>query len=229
MDWLRSFLSIRSQIVEINQQRSSSLDVKIGVPQGSMLGPLLIILYVNDSNKPLIMLTSINFDDDTTLHLDINPSNDHASMIVSELAQVQTGIYANELSLNVQKTNYLIISNRNQSENIRISLSGQPVARFSNHKFLGVSIGDKLKFNIHIDKLSSKVSQSTGTIRRISHPVPKNVFRILCYTLIYPRLTYTITAWGLSFNSTTRRIESLASRAITLLTDPSNTNQLEIS
>ena len=89
LDWLRSFLSNRSQFVEINQQRSCSLDINIGVPQGSTLGPLLFILYINDLNKSLTMLKSIHFADDTTLYLDINPSNNHTSMINSELAQVE--------------------------------------------------------------------------------------------------------------------------------------------
>ena len=74
-------------------------------------------------------------------------------MINSELAQVQTWMNANKLSLNVQKTNYMIISNRHQIENIKFSLSGPPIARTSRHKFLGVFIDDKLKFDTHINKL----------------------------------------------------------------------------
>ena len=103
LDWLRFFLSNRSQFVEINQPSSYSLDVNIVLPQGSMLGPLLFILYVNDLNKSFTMLKSIHFADDSTLYLDINTSNGHISMINSELAQVQTWINANKLSLNVQK------------------------------------------------------------------------------------------------------------------------------
>ena len=98
------FLSIRHQLVEINKQLSSSLDVRIGVPQSSTLGPLLFILYINDLNKFLTMLKFINFADETTLYLDINPSNDNASLINFELTRVQTRIDANKLSLNVQKT-----------------------------------------------------------------------------------------------------------------------------
>ena len=67
------------------------------------------------------MLKFIHFADDTTLYLYINPSDDHTSLINSELAQVQTWKNANKLSLNVQKSNYMIISNRNQIENINIS------------------------------------------------------------------------------------------------------------
>ena len=73
-------------------------------------------------------------------------------MINSELAQVQTWINADKLSLNVQETNQMIISNRNQLENIKFSLSGQPIARTFNKKFLGVFIDDKFKFDIHINK-----------------------------------------------------------------------------
>ena len=83
--------------------RSSSLDVKMGVPKDSTLGPFLFILYITDLNKSLAMLKSIHFADETTLYLDINPFNDHTSFINSELAQVQTWINANKLSLNVQK------------------------------------------------------------------------------------------------------------------------------
>ena len=71
------------------------------------------------------------------------------------------------------------------------------------------------------------MSQSIGIMRRISHLVPLNILRNLYYTLIYARLTYAITALGSAFNSTTRRIESLISRAITLVTDQLNTNHLE--
>ena len=95
-----------------------------------------------------------------------------------------------------QKTNYMITSNRNQIQNTNISLSGQPIAETSNHKFLGVFIDDKLKFDMHINKLCSEVSQSIGMMRRISHLVPVKVLWILYYTLIYSRLTYAITAWG---------------------------------
>ena len=153
LDWLRPFLSNGSQFVETNQERSFSLDLKICVPQGSTKSPLLFTLYIKNLNSSRAMLKFIHFADDTTLYLYINPSNDHTSLMNSKLAQVQTWINANKLSLNVQKTNYMIISNRNQTENIKISLSGQPIAWTFNHNFQGVFYNDKLKFDIHINKL----------------------------------------------------------------------------
>ena len=144
LHWLRSFLSNRSQFFEFDKQRPSSLNVKIGVPRGSMLGPILLVLYISGLNKTLTMLKSIHFADETTLYLDKNPSNVHTSWINSELGQVQTWINENNLSLNGEKTIYMSISNRNQVENINISLSGQPIAKASNHKFLVVFVGNKL-------------------------------------------------------------------------------------
>ena len=123
----------------------------------------------------------------------------------------------------------MIISNRNQIENINISLSGQPVARTFNHKFLGVFIDDELKFDIHINKLCSKVFQGIGVVSRISHLVPVNFSWNLYYTLLYSRLTYAVTAWGSAFISTTRCAELLISRAISLITDQSKTNLFEVS
>ena len=115
------------------------------------------------------MLKSIHFADDTTLYLDINPSTDYTSLIKSELARVQTWIRTNKLSLNIQKTNYMIISSRKHIENINISLSGQPIAQSSHHKLLGIFIDDKLKFDKHLSQICSKMSQSVGVMRHISH------------------------------------------------------------
>ena len=79
VEWVCSFLTIRSRLIETKQQRSSSLDVNIGVTQVSSLIPLLFILYNNDSIKSPTMLKSIYLSDNTTLYLDTNPSTDHVS------------------------------------------------------------------------------------------------------------------------------------------------------
>ena len=128
-----------------------------------------------------------------------------------------------------KKTNDIIISNRNQTENKNNSLSGQPTARTSHHNCLGVFIDDKMKFDKHISKLCSKVSQLIEVMRFISNPVLVNVWRNLYYTLIYSTLSYAIIAWGSAFSTTTGRLVSLVSWAIILITDHSNTNSLQTS
>ena len=90
-------------------------------------------------------------------------------------------------------------------------------------------IDDKLKFDKHINQLCSKVSRSIGVMRRISHLAPVYVLRNLYYALICSRSTYATTEWRSAFNTTTRRLDSLIPRAITSITDHSNTNQLQTS
>ena len=130
-------------------------------------------MYINELNKYLAMLMTQPSIWILALLMTI-----HTPTIYSELVQVQTWINANKLSLNVQKSNHMIISKINHIENVNISLSGQPVARTSNHRFLGVFINDKLKFDIHINKLCSKVSKSNGIMRRISHLVPLKFYKM---------------------------------------------------
>ena len=100
LQWIRSFLMNRKQFVDINSERSPTCEVNIGVPQGSTLGPLLFILYINDFRNSLTHLKSIHFADDTTLYKQMNPSVDHAVLINTELANVQEWINVNKLSLN---------------------------------------------------------------------------------------------------------------------------------
>ena len=149
LSWIRSFLSNRTQFFEINENLSSLQEVTIGVPQGSTLGPLLFLLCTNDLCKPLTQLKVIHFADDTTLYINVKPSEDITNMINAELTLVQTWIYTNKLSLNVQKNNYMIISNRRAVDDIDINLCGGATTRVSQHKFLGVIIDDKLKFEGH--------------------------------------------------------------------------------
>ena len=176
LNWSHSFLSKKSQYVEINQQRSSSSDVNLGVPQGSTLDPLMQSLHIYDLTKSLTVLKSIHSVDDTTLQQDINSSTNHTYVINFDFGQNKTWTISNKLSLSVEITNYMRITKRSSIENINISLSGQPIARTSHHKFLGVFLDNKMKFDKHINKLlCSKETQTIRVMRRISHLVPMDV------------------------------------------------------
>ena len=165
------------------------------------------------------MLKFILFANDKTLYLYMNPFTDHKPLIIFESAQVKTWISTANLSLNVQGGNYIIVSNINQVQSMNNSLSCLFIARTSHHNFLGVLIGDKLKFDKHINKLCSNVSQSIEALRRISHLVPVNILRNKFFTRLYSRIAYAIITWRSSFNSNTRCLESLVLRALCLKTD----------
>ena len=129
--------------------------------------------------------------------------------------------------------------NWNRVENKSISLNDEPTTRYSHYtlyiihytlcKFLVVFNFDKLKFDKYIIVLVSKVSLSIGVMKCVSNLVSAKILRKLHFTLIYSSITYAIPAWGTTLNSTIRRLESLNSKAISLIKDYSNTKRLLIS
>ena len=129
LQWIRSSLMNRKQFVNINSERSSTCVVHICVPQGSTLGPLLLISYISDFRNSLTHLKSIHPADDTTLYKQLNPSVDHTVLINTELANVQEWIDVSKLSSNVQKNNYKVISKRTRPDNLNIMLSGQNIEK----------------------------------------------------------------------------------------------------
>ena len=117
--------------------------------------------------------------------------------LATELKRVGQWVQVNRLSLNIDKTNYMIISNRKY--NVKdLQLSGKIINRTNHVKFLGVIIDDKLSFSEHVHDLVKKVSSSTGVLRRVSNLVPVDVRLKIYYALIYSRMTYAITVWGRS-------------------------------
>ena len=103
----------------------------------------------------------------------------------------------------------MIKTHGNQLKTKKKSLVCQPIAQTGLHKFLGLFIENKLKFDTNFNKPCTKVSQSFGVMKCISQLVPMNFPRNLNYTLVYSRFTYAITGWGSVFNATTRRLEVL--------------------
>ena len=184
LDWFKSYLSNRKQFVRYQMHDSNHKIINCGVPQGSILGPLLFILYINDIVNTTSLLELILFADDTTLlfsHPDMASQND---IINIELQEICNWFQANKLSVNATKTNYMVlgtpqstrkfidinqnIDNLNDSEltsssdvekvKLNIKPDGVSLNRVSSTKFLGVIIDENLTWKNHIDAIS-KLSQ----------------------------------------------------------------------
>ena len=157
--WIISYLSNRSQYVVLNGARSPTTDVISGVPQGSVLGPLLFLVYINDAeHEPISAGSVINlFADDTLFYRVIISSLDYIKL------QSDTDMFAcwvddNELTLNASKCKYMVISKR-KSRAIpcqSMMLYNKPMDRVSSYKYLGVTICNDLSWSPHTDKIASK-------------------------------------------------------------------------
>ena len=214
--WIVSYLSKRKQFVTVNNNSSSLMDIEMGVPQGSVLGPLLFLIYINDMSKSSQVLNFVHFADDTTAFSSGSDVGQLFEDVNRELILVDEWLVVNKLSLNLSKTTFVLVSHSCVPDNLSISIRDQEIERVCVAKFLGVRIDDKLSFKPHIDSLCKVVSRSIGIIYKMSTYVPPSTLINLYFALVHSHLTYGITAWGGTASVHLNRLKSLQNRVVNL-------------
>ena len=159
LEWFRNYLSNRKQYVSYNSSDSQLKDIVCGVPQGSILGPLLFILYINDITSTSNILEFILFADDTTILYSHKDIDSQISVVNTELEEVSNWFKANKLSINASKTHYMILGTSHMTsvkvnEDLNVTLDNSILQRVKYTKFLGVLIDENLTWKCHIEKLS---------------------------------------------------------------------------
>ena len=217
--WMQSYLTNRKQLVKINNTTSNTLVTKMGVPQGSTLGPLLFILYISDMQQSLSNMKVLHFADDSTLYFEINKNTTCNTLINRDLESLNNWLLANKLYLNIDKTKYMIIHNRGRPPDLNLNIGGSLINRCNIHKFLGVYIDDQLNFRKHVETLNSKISRNLGVLRRIKFFVPLSVLKNIFYAFINSHYTYAITTYGFTNSLQMNKLKNLIDRSIKLILD----------
>ena len=219
-DWFVSYLSNRRQFVSLSGTNSDYQPVTCGVPQGSVLGPLLFLLYINDMPKCSNILEFHLFADDTNLFLN-NPSilNLETNLNV-ELEKVSQWLYANKLSLNIEKTSFVVFHSpqRRIAHKLNLSISNKSVKSDNQVKYLGLIFDSNLNWKPYLHELSKKVSRGIGVLSKIRYYVNRNILHQLYYSIIYPFLTYGLLIWGNTYSTTLKPLITLQKRAIRTIT-----------
>ena len=140
-DWFKSYLSQREQFVNVNGHNSLSLPVTCGVPQGSILGPLLFLLYVNDLPNTSSLLTFHLFADDTNLYFSSNTLSHLETNLNHELKSVAEGMKCNRLALSISKTNFILFhsSKLKPNQSLRIDIDNALIKQVGSTKHLGLT------------------------------------------------------------------------------------------
>ena len=217
----KSYLSNRKQCVRVGSARSSLRSVNIGVPQGSILGPILFIIYVNDLPMVSNVVSTVLFADDTSISLSRPNFETLITDLTNELIGVKDYMVRNRLSINVDKTFALIFTNRpvDYAHLSELKLDNGVLNIFDNCKYLGFTIDNRLKFDSHISIISRKISKTVGIMFRLRPLVPDHILMNLYYCLIYPYLIYCNVIWGGTNEIHLRNLKLLQKKIVRIITN----------
>ena len=198
LEWFKSYLSNRKQIVSYKSVNSSEKYISCGVPQGSILGPLLFIIYINDICNTSDIISFCLFADDTSLIYSHRNVDSAILNLNTEMEKISTWLVANKLCINLLKTNYMIFCPRQRkyTQSVSLILNGIELQRVSNTKFLGIKIDQNLSWKSHINDVASKISRNIGIINRLKNFLPSHILLTLYNCFVLPYLTYSILTWG---------------------------------
>ena len=195
--WFSSYLRRRTQRCSVNGKLSTARTLSCGVPQGSILGPLLFLIYINDLLNSLRDAVPRMFADDTNLTLSAKMLTELKVALTPELNNLSCWLKANRFSLNVAKTELMIIGSRQrlsvQCDDIRID--NQIIKRVGHTKSLGLTSDDHLSWCKHIDEICKKVSSATGALKRVRLFISKEMAIQIYNALIMPHFDYCSPVW----------------------------------
>ena len=219
-DWFRSYLTNRWQCTEFRSTSSSSLSIACGVPQGSILGPLLFLIYVNDVVYALTNTQPLLFADDTNLIMENKSLDNLISQCNFELTNISKWFIANRLSLNIEKTKFIIFRSKYKALPFEpiIKINNKIIDRVPDIKFLGVFIDEFLNWKMHINKKTNIIVKNLGMMNRIKNQIPLSTRKTLYNSLILPHLSYGIVAWGNTRSKEIKRLKLIQKRAMRFIT-----------
>ena len=218
LDWFRSYLTNRAQRCLVNGSLSRICSLKCGVPQGTILGPLLFLIYINDlpncltSCQPRMYAqndTHITYADVDVNSIQLNLNHD--------LGNLNKWLISNKLTLNTAKTEFMLIGSKQKLS----TLSSQPELSTDNvptEKPLGIFVDENLRLQTHIDKLTNKITSGIGAIKRIRDFVPTPTLHCIYNALVQCLFDYCNIVWGNCGKTLFDRLQKLQNRAARVLT-----------
>ena len=218
LKFFESYLHERKQVVKYNSTISSCpVTVPLGVPQGSILGPLLFLLFINDvyrsSGTPKFQI----FADDTVL---LYKSTDHAQLqsdIEQSLPDITSWLICNRLTINVKKSNYQLFSARKHIPDISINIFGDPIQRKFSVKYLGVLVDEDLRWSSQIRAVENTISRNIGIIRRSAYILSSKHLNLLYNALVLPTLTHCVQIWGSTYHTKFTKIITLQKKMVRII------------
>jgi exonuclease III len=236
LTWFTSYLSDRKQKVRCNGDISSELDISIGVPQGSVLGPFLFLLFANDLGSFVLDGFCNCFADDTVIYVSGNSISEVTNKLQKCLDNVQYWYSQNRLKVNASKSNIMLMGTPRKlamvdRANFKINYNKAPLSSTDVIRYLGLFVDQNLTWDNHISKVCRQVAPKLAMLRRLSAHTPKKLLSKIYITYIQPILEYSCTVWGYTSEKNLKKIQRLqnyAARIVCNNYDYINTRGIEL-
>ena len=221
-EWFSDYLSDRSHVTEIEGAKSTPAKVIMGVPQGSVLGPILFLLFVNDLPNFSDILTSILFADDANIYIQGPDPSELIIIANSELFNLYKWCIANRISMNSLKTLFLLFGNVPPKSlpvlTIKSGISYEVIKRAKNVKFLGIFYEENMSFKAHINHLVQRLSRTSSLIYQLKEFLPSFVLKTIYNAHVASLLNYCNVIWSGASETTLLPLIRLTKRIIRNIT-----------
>lgn len=214
---IKSYLHNRCQCVDYMHVKSELRQINIGVPQGSILGPLLFLLYINDLHKVCNMAKTLLYADDTALIFEADSAAELQTLLDAELPKISKWFQVNKLSLNADKTYFQLYNNSRINSDITVFLNGTKIKHAERVKYLGMFVDENMKWKSHIEHISTIISRNIGIISRSRFFLRHKHLLLLYNALVLPYLSYCALIWGFSPRSHLHKISVLQKKAVRII------------
>ena len=217
-NWFKSYLSNRQQFVSINGFKSRHQGMEYGVPQGSVLGPLLFLVYINDLHKAVKYSTVHHFADDTNLLVTNKNLEIVQKRLNHDLKHLSNWLRANKISLNASKTELIIFRDPRKKihHETKIKINGKKIIPSKFVKYLGIYIDSNLNWKTHQAEISSRISRANGMLCKIRHLVNFETLKMIYFGIFSSILMYGSQIWGQQ-NDVVKKLQVLQNKALRII------------
>jgi hypothetical protein len=221
--WFTSYLTERTQATLTHSTLSSFMPISTGVPQGSILGPILFLLFIND--LPQYVLSCSLYADDTLIERSGKSLNDIIPKIQSDINCLHNWFQANKLTISSTKTCYMLIGSpqrireSTQNNTVKITLGSAELQRCDSYKYLGLQVDNSLTWNNTVDNLCKTLRSSLAGLQRLNIMFPSQNMKQLYYSFFQCHIDYCLTVWGQTTLENINKIQRFQNRAARIISN----------